>query len=162
MRAALRQEDLPRLSLHWTNVASSLGQQTERHLPRIADIERRGSDGAIRWVVSSNGQRPLKGLPLLAHLRDFGPYSSHDKNVSRFNTGTVARLGSFATDSIYRSTISRNIQLSEEALSGLCLALSTIQGRMHETFEPAMRPVFGDREALYFLNAAGRMLGIRH
>lgn len=158
MKTGFRQEHLPQLSLHYTSVAESLGQRTQLRLPRIVDLARR-DDGAIRWVGSNNGGRPLKGLLMLAKLRDFGEFQGNNNDISRYNVGTVARLGGLAAESIYRSTQSRRIKLSPAAMGGLTTVLVDIHQRMLGTLEPAMREVPPDREAFYFLNAAGRMLG---
>lgn len=154
---AFRQGDIPKLSGAYFSTAEAMARRHDlRWVLRLADIGAE-DDGRIRWV-SANGHQTLPGLVLLSRLRDLAPYQAPNREHTRQNVTTVARVGASALRHLHDVAQGRGVTLSGEAMHGIHDTLATIQGGMEEAFRPIVREIGPDREALFFLNAAGRIL----
>ncbi len=156
----LRQEALPRLSSKYFNFADAAALQTLGRHFWVGGIEQRAKDGLIMLNYPTNGEEALTGLKLLLSLRKIPTLEGKRLGITVANTITVARAGGLAVRQVHNRAQRLGVQLSDSALEGIRHELLDVHGRIQDTYEPLVRPVPRDREAQFFLAAAGKILGV--
>jgi hypothetical protein len=157
----MKQEDLKNVSSAYYEVADSIARRRlSRQIIKITSLEI-DEDGSVLFTESEDEESRLSPIELLIALRDLDPLRHMQPEKTRRNVVTVARVGAMATKGIYNLADRRQVQLTQNARRAVGKTLSVINDNMEGAFRPVSRQLPEDREAIYFLSRAAKLIGHR-